>query len=128
MALNRYIIKSSMVGALGGFLFGFDTAVIAGTTHALTRMFHLSPTQLGITVSMAVWGAVLGALTSGVLGERMGGRQALRIMALLYVISASWMRLRVELAVSTCIPLPRGYRRGWLICSWPRLHRGIGSC
>jgi MFS transporter, SP family, arabinose:H+ symporter len=72
MALNRYIIKSSMVGALGGFLFGFDTAVIAGTTHALTRMFHLSPTQLGITVSMAVWGAVLGALTSGVLGERMG--------------------------------------------------------
>jgi MFS transporter, SP family, arabinose:H+ symporter len=88
MALNRYIIKSSMVGALGGFLFGFDTAVIAGTTHALTHMFHLSPTQLGITVSMAVWGAVLGAMTSGVLGERMGGRQALRIMAVLYVISA----------------------------------------
>jgi hypothetical protein len=47
MALNRYIIKSSRVGALGGFLFGFDTAVIAGSTLALTHMFRLSPTELG---------------------------------------------------------------------------------
>lgn len=88
LALNRYIVKSSLVGALGGFLFGFDTAVIAGTTHALTQVFHLSPTGLGVTVSMAVWGAVLGALASGVIGERLGGRQALRIMAALYIVSA----------------------------------------
>jgi SP family arabinose:H+ symporter-like MFS transporter len=88
LRLNSYIIKSSLVGALGGLLFGFDTAVIAGTTHALTSLFHLSPTQLGATVSIAVWGAVIGAMTSGVLGERMGGRKALRIMAALYIISA----------------------------------------
>lgn len=88
MALNSYIIKSSLVGALGGFLFGFDTAVIAGTTHALTLLFHLSPSQLGATVAIAVWGAVLGAMTSGVLGERLGGRKALRIMAALYLLSS----------------------------------------
>jgi len=76
------------VGALGGLLFGFDTAVIAGTTHALTLVFHLNPTELGATVAIAVWGAVLGAMTSGVLGERIGGRKALRIMAALYFISA----------------------------------------
>ncbi|MEO6817066.1 MAG: sugar porter family MFS transporter [Edaphobacter sp.] len=88
LALNRYIVKSSLVGALGGFLFGFDTAVIAGTTHELTHVFHLSPTGIGVTVSMAVWGAVLGAMTSGILGERIGGRQALRFMAALYIVSA----------------------------------------
>lgn len=88
MRLNPYIIKSSLVGALGGLLFGFDTAVIAGTTRALTTVFHLSPSELGATVSTAVWGAVLGAMTSGVLGERMGGRKALRIMAALYIVSA----------------------------------------
>lgn len=88
MQLNLYLVKSSAVGALGGLLFGFDTAVIAGTTHALSTVFRLSPGQLGITVSIALWGTVLGAMTSGVIGERIGGRKALRIMALLYAISA----------------------------------------
>lgn len=88
MALNSYVLKSSLVGALGGFLFGFDTAVIAGTTHTLTTVFHLSSAELGATVSIAVWGAVLGAMTCGILGERIGGREALRIMAALYIISA----------------------------------------
>lgn len=88
MKLNSYLLKSSLVGALGGLLFGFDTAVIAGTTHALTHTFLLSPGQLGLTVSVALWGTVLGALTSGVIGERIGGRKALRIMAGLYIISA----------------------------------------
>ena len=76
------------MGALGGFLFGFDTAVIAGTTHALTTVFRLTPGQLGLTVSIALWGTVLGALSSGVVGERIGGQKALRVMAVLYVVSA----------------------------------------
>lgn len=88
MRLNLYLVKSSLVGALGGLLFGFDTAVIAGTTHALTTTFNLTFAQLGITVSIALWGTVLGAMISGVLGERLGGRGALRIMAALYVLSA----------------------------------------
>jgi MFS transporter, SP family, arabinose:H+ symporter len=88
MKLNFYLVKSSLVGALGGLLFGFDTAVIAGTTHALTITFGLSSAQLGITVSIALWGTVLGAMVSGLLGEKLGGRGALRIMAALYVVSA----------------------------------------
>ena len=54
--LNALLIKSIIVGALGGLLFGFDTAVIAGTTQQLTQVFHLSPNQLGFTVSIALWG------------------------------------------------------------------------
>ena len=88
MKLNFYLVKSSLVGALGGLLFGFDTAVIAGTTRALTSTFGLTSPQLGFTVSIALWGTVLGAMITGILGEQLGGRGALRIMAALYVLSA----------------------------------------
>jgi sugar porter (SP) family MFS transporter len=77
-----------MVGALGGLLFGFDTAVIAGTTQQLTEVFHLTPTTLGLTVFIGLVGTVLGALCSGALGQKIGGREALRIMAILYTLSA----------------------------------------
>jgi MFS transporter, SP family, arabinose:H+ symporter len=88
MKLNAYLIRATIVGALGGLLFGFDTAVIAGTTHALTLLYNLTPAELGLTVSMALWGTVIGSMSSGVAGQRLGGRNALRIMAVLYVVSA----------------------------------------
>ncbi|HEX4156499.1 MAG TPA: sugar porter family MFS transporter [Acidobacteriaceae bacterium] len=88
MALNGFLLRSAVTGALGGLLFGFDTAVIAGTTHALTTQFHLSPLQLGFTVSIALWGTVLGAIFAGGIGQRIGSRSTLRIMALLYVLAA----------------------------------------
>ncbi len=88
MKLNAYLIKATIVGALGGLLFGFDTAVIAGTTHSLTLIYNLTAGALGLTVSIALWGTVIGSMTSGVIGQRLGGREALRIMAVLYVISA----------------------------------------
>ena len=86
--MNKHLIKATIVGALGGLLFGFDTAVIAGTTQQLTDVFHLTPGTLGLTVFIGLAGTVLGALCSGVLGQRIGGREALRIMAILYTISA----------------------------------------
>ncbi|SFS12400.1 MFS transporter, sugar porter (SP) family [Granulicella pectinivorans] len=86
--MNRYLAKATIVGALGGLLFGFDTAVIAGTTQQLTEIFHLTPTTLGLTVFIGLVGTVIGALCSGVLGQKIGGREALRIMAILYTISA----------------------------------------
>src|SRR6202789_1057901 len=88
MKLNSYLLKASIVGALGGFLFGFDTVVISGTTHALVDLFSLSPRGLGFTVSIALWGTVVGSLCAGLLGQRLGGRNALRIMAILYLVSA----------------------------------------
>ena len=86
--MNRYLVKATTVGALGGLLFGFDTAVIAGTTQQLTEVFHLTPKTLGLTVAIGLVGTILGAMGSGVLGQKIGGREALRIMAILYTISA----------------------------------------
>lgn len=86
--MNRYLAKATIVGALGGLLFGFDTAVIAGTTQQLTEIFHLTPKTLGLTVFIGLVGTVIGAMASGELGQKIGGREALRIMAILYTISA----------------------------------------
>ena len=88
MKLNGYLVKSTVVAALGGLLFGFDTAVISGTTEALTQRFNLSPTLLGITVASALWGTIVGSLLAGIPGERYGRRDSLRIMAVFYVVSA----------------------------------------
>ncbi len=88
MKLNAYLIKSTIVAALGGLLFGFDTAVISGTTSALTQAYQLSPGLLGATVASALWGTILGAMLAGFPGERFGRRDTLRGMAILYLISA----------------------------------------
>ncbi len=88
MALNSTLVKSTVVAALGGLLFGFDTVVISGTTSALTRTFNLSPESLGLTVSIALWATALGALTAGFPGDRYGRRDSLRALALLYLVSA----------------------------------------
>ena len=74
--------------ALGGLLFGFDTAVIAGATGALQRVFSLTPFTLGLTVSCALWGTVLGGLFAAPPAERFGARECLRATAVLYFFSA----------------------------------------
>ena len=83
------LVKSALTGALGGLLFGFDTAVIAGATHSLQLHYALTEGQKGFTVAIALYGTVLGAMFSGPLGQRIGSRSALRIMGILYIISAA---------------------------------------
>lgn len=101
MQLNKYILRSTFVGALGGLLFGFDTAVISGAAAGLTHTFGLTNlhwmlplfgdvtvSQLGITVSIALVGTVIGALTAGALGQKYGSREMLRLTAILYLVSS----------------------------------------
>src|SRR5271155_2149339 len=88
MKLNGFLLKSTIVAALGGLLFGFDTAVISGATHALKLLFHLSDWELGVTVSSALAGTVIGAMTGGLPGDKWGRRDSLRLMAVLYLVSS----------------------------------------
>ncbi len=86
--MNANLAKATVVGALGGLLFGFDTAVISGTTHALTLLYGLTDWTLGVTVTMALVGTIIGAMSAGIPGQRWGGRETLRVLAVFYVISA----------------------------------------
>jgi MFS transporter, SP family, arabinose:H+ symporter len=88
MKLSPTLIKATMVGALGGLLFGFDTAVISGTLHSLTIVYQLTPWTKGATVFIALFGTVIGAMSAGVVGQRLGSRETLRILAVLYLVSA----------------------------------------
>ncbi len=88
MKLPGSLLKSTVVAGLGGLLFGFDTAVISGTTQGLTQEYHLTPHLLGVTVASALAGTVIGAMFAGVPGDRLGRRDSLRWMAVFYVVSA----------------------------------------
>ena len=88
MKLNATLARSTVVAALGGLLFGFDTAVISGTTGALTALYHLSPALVGVTVASALLGTVFGAMLAGFPGERWGRRDSLRILGIFYLVSA----------------------------------------
>ena len=68
--VNAYVLKSAVVAALGGLLFGFDTAVIAGTTGALSETYQLTPGSLGLTVARRCWGTIFGAMFAGIPGDR----------------------------------------------------------
>jgi MFS transporter, SP family, arabinose:H+ symporter len=89
MKLNPLLVRSTIVAALGGLLFGFDTVVISGTTQALTLVYGLTPLSLGITVASALIGTILGAMFAGIPSDRYGPRGSLKGTALLYIVSAA---------------------------------------
>lgn len=88
MARQRTLLFSTLVAALGGLLFGFDTAVISGTTEALQRVFALDEFRLGFAVASALIGTIIGAFTAGAPAEKHGRVKILFVLALLYVISS----------------------------------------
>jgi MFS family permease len=88
MRPNFNLMRATLTGALGGLLFGFDTVVISGAIDALVKLYGLSARGEGFTVAIGLVGTVIGALGAGTAGQRLGGREALRLTALLYIISA----------------------------------------
>ncbi|VTP68313.1 D-xylose transporter [Serratia rubidaea] len=83
-----YVLRICGIAALGGILFGYDTAVISGAIEALKAYFHLTPAETGWAVSNVVLGCVLGAFGAGPLAGRYGRKKALVLAALLFTISA----------------------------------------
>lgn len=82
------IVLSAAGAALGGLLFGFDTAVISGTTQALQARFALTDAALGFTVASALIGTVIGSLIAGAPADRYGRRRVMLAVAVAYVVSA----------------------------------------
>lgn len=85
---KSYVLACSAVAALGGLLFGFDTAVISGTTEALVAEFNLSPAGKGFTVASALIGTIIGSIAVGRPADIWGRRRVMFLLATLYFVSA----------------------------------------
>ena len=79
-----------VTASLAGLLFGFDTVVISGVTKSLSLVFHIEPGGFwyGFSVASALLGTFIGALFAGIPGDRLGSRDSLKIVGLMYVVSA----------------------------------------
>ena len=86
--MKRKLILSTLVSAIGGLLFGFDTAVINGAIPFFSEYFALSDLMKGWAVSSALLGGVIGALIAGKTGDRFGRKTTLKYTAALFLISA----------------------------------------
>jgi len=86
--MKSYVVLISIVAALGGLLFGFDTAVISGTINFIQPYFGLSEAGLGWTVSSLLFGCIAGVFLAGKAGDHFGRKKVLMMAALLFLISA----------------------------------------
>jgi sugar porter (SP) family MFS transporter len=110
MKARSFLLRSALVAALGGFLFGFDTAVISGAEQALQEMFSATYESLaatfkglsflgttgfwhGCTTASALIGTILGAWLAGKPSDVWGRRKTLFVLAILYFVSAVWSGL-----------------------------------
>lgn len=87
---NRHFVTVfvAAAAAVGGFLFGFDTAVINGAVLALRSHFGIGATAVGLSVSLALVGSAIGAVSSGRISDRFGRRPAMGVAAALFFVSA----------------------------------------
>jgi len=88
MHASNTAFRNSLVAALGGFLFGFDTAVISGVEKSIQSLWQLDNVEHGFTVASALIGTVLGALLAGAPAEKYGRKKVLQAIGLLYVITS----------------------------------------
>jgi MFS family permease len=86
--MKLYTILIASVAALGGLLFGFDTAVIAGTLSSLRTYFNLSDAEIGLVVAAASIGCIPGAFFSGRLADYFGRKKMMATTAVLFIIAA----------------------------------------
>lgn len=83
-----YAIRAALIAALGGFLFGFETAVISGAEKTIQNLWQLSSFWQGFTVASSLIGTVIGSLIAGVPAQKYGRKKVLLAIAILYVIAA----------------------------------------
>jgi len=88
MKLSPTLLRSAVVAGLGGLLFGFDTAVISGTTEWLRREFILNDFMLGFTVASALIGTIIGSIAVGKPADTVGRRGVLYVLAGLFIVSS----------------------------------------
>ena len=87
---KSYTITISLIVAMGGFLLGFDSAVISGAVNGIRTYFEMSDWELGFSVGCVIFGAMAGNITAGPLSDKFGRKKILILTALLFTVSALW--------------------------------------
>ena len=85
---GRTAIRIASVAALGGLLFGYDSAVINGANDAIQKLFGIGDIELGFAVASALLGAAAGAMTAGRIADKIGRISVMKIAALFFFVSA----------------------------------------
>lgn len=98
-ASGRSAVRIASVAALGGLLFGYDSAVINGAVAAIQTRFHAAPGPLGFAVASALLGAAAGALSAGRFADRFGRLFTMKVAAVLFLISALVAGLAPDLVI-----------------------------
>ncbi len=83
-----YAVRISLIAAIGGFLFGFETAVVSGAEKTIQNLWQLSSGWLGFTVASSLIGTVIGSVIAGYPAQKFGRKKVLSAIALLYLLSA----------------------------------------
>jgi MFS transporter, SP family, xylose:H+ symportor len=83
-----YPVRIALIAALGGFLFGFETAVISGAEKTIQSLWSLSPVWQGLTVASSLIGTVIGSMIAGIPAQKFGRKKVLMFVAILYLLSA----------------------------------------
>lgn len=107
---RRYVYKITVIAAVGGLLFGYDTAVVAGAIGFLQQRFHLSAAMMGWITSCALIGCIAGAMFAGALSDRFGRKKILILSAVLFAVSS----------IGTALP----QNLNWFVCF--RILGGLG--
>src|ERR1700759_3297332 len=88
MKINAFLLRCTLIAALGGFLFGFETAVISGAEKTIQQLWSLSYFWLGFTVAASLIGTVIGSMIAGNPAQRYGRKKVLMFIAVMYLLSA----------------------------------------
>lgn len=93
---KSYTISISLIVAMGGFLLGFDSAVISGAVNGIRTYFEMSDWELGFSVGCVIFGAMAGNIFAGPLSDKYGRKKLLIVTAMLFTISAIWSALATD--------------------------------
>ncbi len=94
---RSYVYKATVVAAVGGLLFGYDTAVVAGAIGFIEKLYDLSPTMKGWIASCALIGCVIGAMFAGTLSDKIGRKKMLVLSGLMFAVSSLGIAIPLSL-------------------------------
>jgi MFS transporter, SP family, arabinose:H+ symporter len=131
--LSARLFAWSLIAAMAGFLFGFDTVVISGAEQKIQLLWHLSDGQHGLAIGSALYGTVVGALLGALPTDRWGRKPTLLMVGVLYLISALWSALAGNVDTFICARLIGGLAIGvstvvaplYITEIAPSRHRGL---